>query len=651
MADATTRTSPALRARPATAGRLAAITGTAVALGIAGYFAMFSLYSDYDDEGYCIYMFRELAARGGLYDRVFSQYGPFYMLSFGLPARLFGFDWTWTSARFTALALWIACTALAGLILMMLCRRFLVVLLGEAAVFFLLEPLTWEPMHPGTPSTLLILGLVACGVAMRRRPRTAGAAIGIIVAALALTKINIGIFMAVAVAFATIASSWTRGPVQRKLRLILDVALVALGPALILSYGYAPWKATFACVYVTAAVALIYTSRAWDRNDSGKGGRTGGASPVASPVAMATGAAAAGALVLMVALATGSSPGGLIDGILLRPTAHGRYANVPVDISTIWVFWLLAIPATRKGLERLASTKGGARFRRKVAAFRILGGLILLAGATGSLPAHGIAFLPLSVLALMPPPKGSSNEITNRASGDLFAHRLLVAVAVLSTLQVFPVAGAQVAPGLVGALLCALVAVDQGMAEWLSAREQSIGRPIAAATLALAVLLCALVAVPAGRLTYTWITRYQAGEDVSLNGADRVRLDPTEVTDLRWIASTLHDNCAELVTVPGIESFYMLARIEPPTGYNAPGPMMLKGPEQQAIIDKLDASEGPVCALTHPGPFPSTARLAIDVETNELSPVDTPKLLENYVKQPGWRLLGERRGYEVWVRG
>jgi len=51
--------------------------------------------------------------RGGLYDRVFSQYGPFYYAVFGLPSRLLDARWTIGAGRVTTLALWVATAAVS----------------------------------------------------------------------------------------------------------------------------------------------------------------------------------------------------------------------------------------------------------------------------------------------------------------------------------------------------------------------------------------------------------------------------------------------------------------------------------------------------------------------------------------------------------
>lgn len=52
-----------------------------------------------DDAGYMTVLVREWVSRGGLYDRVYSQYGPFHVLVFGVPSWLFGFEVTMERAR------------------------------------------------------------------------------------------------------------------------------------------------------------------------------------------------------------------------------------------------------------------------------------------------------------------------------------------------------------------------------------------------------------------------------------------------------------------------------------------------------------------------------------------------------------------------
>jgi len=49
-------------------------------LVVAGATQLFSTFMVYDDEGYVLFSLKTFAEGGGLYERVYSQYGPFFFL-------------------------------------------------------------------------------------------------------------------------------------------------------------------------------------------------------------------------------------------------------------------------------------------------------------------------------------------------------------------------------------------------------------------------------------------------------------------------------------------------------------------------------------------------------------------------------------------
>ena len=53
----------------------------AAALAIAGYWLLFTTFMVYDDEGYVLLSLKNFAAHGALYDKVYTQYGPFFYVA------------------------------------------------------------------------------------------------------------------------------------------------------------------------------------------------------------------------------------------------------------------------------------------------------------------------------------------------------------------------------------------------------------------------------------------------------------------------------------------------------------------------------------------------------------------------------------------
>src|SRR5258708_9430576 len=70
-----------------------ALLGAIVA--IAACALLFTTFMMYDDEGYVLFSLKTFTETGGLYERVFSQYGPFFFL-FHPALHLRGFEVTHT---------------------------------------------------------------------------------------------------------------------------------------------------------------------------------------------------------------------------------------------------------------------------------------------------------------------------------------------------------------------------------------------------------------------------------------------------------------------------------------------------------------------------------------------------------------------------
>ena len=59
-------------------------TVTAAGLTFAAGLVMFSAFMFYDDEGYVLISLQNFAEHGGLYHEVFTQYGPFPFVAYGV---------------------------------------------------------------------------------------------------------------------------------------------------------------------------------------------------------------------------------------------------------------------------------------------------------------------------------------------------------------------------------------------------------------------------------------------------------------------------------------------------------------------------------------------------------------------------------------
>ena len=142
----------------------------ALLVGPLAFYAFFTSFQDYDDEGYLLISLREYARGGVLYDEVYSQYGPaYFQLVTGL-FRVAGLAFVHTQGRAVALALVIAAAILCAVATWRLSRSLLIALAAELLVVQALLPSRAEPLHPGALLALLLGGLILVAH-LPRRPR------------------------------------------------------------------------------------------------------------------------------------------------------------------------------------------------------------------------------------------------------------------------------------------------------------------------------------------------------------------------------------------------------------------------------------------------------------------------------------------------
>ena len=173
----------------------------ALLAGPLAFYAFFTGFQEYDDEGYLLISLREYARGGALYDEVYSQYGPaYFQLVTGL-FRVAGLAFAHTQGRAVALALVIATAILCAVATWRLSRSLVIALAAELLVVQALLPSRAEPLHPGALLALLLGGLILVATCLDGpRWRVAAGFGGVLLATMLLMKVNVGLFAAVGIA-------------------------------------------------------------------------------------------------------------------------------------------------------------------------------------------------------------------------------------------------------------------------------------------------------------------------------------------------------------------------------------------------------------------------------------------------------------------
>jgi hypothetical protein len=172
------------------------------------YFKIFSIFQSYDDEGYILLSLKSFVAGKPLYDEVYSSFQPAFYVMYRLFFVLSGVSVCHDNIRFVTLVLWMLAAALNGLITRRLTGSGVLSLVVVVISVRLLEPFANEPGHPQTIACVLVQVIVACCTfteAFARRRLAIG--LGVLVGLTVLTKINIGVFVALPLAILATAGN------------------------------------------------------------------------------------------------------------------------------------------------------------------------------------------------------------------------------------------------------------------------------------------------------------------------------------------------------------------------------------------------------------------------------------------------------------
>jgi hypothetical protein len=564
---------------------------------IAGYFALFTQFAPYDDEGTLLVTLNGFAHGHALYNEIYTPYGPFYYELFGGLLALFGHDITTDISRTAVLIMWVGMSLVSGLTAQRLTGRLELGLTGMIAAFATLFVLAGEPMHPQVLCVVLIgafTALAVFGPGGRSRVIWTGGAAGEILAALVLTKLNLGIL---AVAATVIAAAVTVGPLANRGWIRWPITVIALLFPLALTGQDLDleWVRNLTAMEILAMAAILVA--AWsirpprDEEDSLTPRWVLGA---------VIGFAVAFVVIMLAIVLDGSTLSEAYEGMVTEAARVREVNMTEFPNPAAAVDWALAAVAAA-AITVWARWGGGEKPSIWPGLLRAAAGLVIWFSIAkikpvGLSPSVGNPDSLAAVLAWVAvlPPGG-----VVRWPYERFLRVLLPALAVAETLQVYPVAGSQMGIAAfvyvpVGAL-CLADALTC-LRRWSEARGglavQRLGVIVSIVAAALAVdFAINSVARPA----VNGAIDYHHQKSLDLPGASALRLPPEEAEHYERLIALLHENnCTTFVGYPNIDSFYLWAEIEPPLPY-APGAWVnaMDSERQQTVVDELKSSPRP----------------------------------------------------------
>jgi hypothetical protein len=554
---------------------------------------MFTGFAPYDDEGYMLVALKSFLNHGSLYDDVFTQYGPFYYEAFGAVFSVFGVPATHDGGRTVALVVWVLSGLLVGLSGWRMTGSILLGLATQMLAFGAIVTVVNEPMHPGGIICLLLASIVAISCLVR--PQVSVGAIALLggaVMALILVKINVGAFALAALAL-TCVVSYPALARPRWLRPLVEIGFVALPLLLVTSKVGDAWARHYAVHVAVAALAVVIALRA----------RPSARRPSEELWWLGGGLLVVGLTVCAAILGAGTSPGGLVEGILEQPLRQSNAFSIPLSLSSrTYLFDLLAITGalTYWYVARYRDLRPSPTWSSIVSVLSILIGAEMALAVIGrtvffdatTFAGFQLALLSFAWVGLIPAPGDAP-------VGTAFARLLLPPLAVLQALHAFPVAGSQVQWSAfllipVGAI-CIANGV-RGLAPRLTAMPERRGM-FALAAVATAIAMVVLANVQLRQSIQAARASYDVSVPLDLPGAADVRLGQPEADLYRDVTAAIDANCRSFVMLPGMNSFYLWTEQEPPTLYNATGwPTLFDNAHQQRVIDETNSIAG-LCLL------------------------------------------------------
>jgi hypothetical protein len=498
----------------------------AVPATITAYYNIFLRIKPYDDEGTLMDVVRNFLSGRPLYDAVPCIYGPAFVFYQWAAHRLAGAQVTTDSIRFVSIAFSIGADLLVFWLVYRGTRSALVAAGAFVVAFRALTSLAEDPGHPQELCLLLVLamGVAACYAANVSRMMWW---LGGLAGALAMTKINIGALMVLAIGLVLMyAARWRMARIAA-IAGSLGFVWLLMAPLLTMDWTRRYWFV--AEISLVALMIALWRVR-FDVRVGWREFAIAGAGFVAAVAALAS-----------FALATGSTPGAMIEWMIVKPRAAigpGWFFELPIERRML-VWTLLGLAAALAAQTRFVRPWMTAAAKLTGAA-----GVVIL-----------VMWREEEYLMTAVPPFLWLLTVTEdqeaRSRLSVFSRALLAAIGVLLVLYGYPVAGnAQI--DLVSTFLIGVTAVGAGDGcRWLATRlgrgERWV-RWLAYAAMALLLVRFSFI-MPLNARTY-----YFENPALGVPGARRLHLED-DAAGLRNLVGVAQRNCTALLTAPGMPSF------------------------------------------------------------------------------------------------
>ena len=576
----------------------------AIAATVAAYFYLFTQFAAYDDEGTVLVTLKSFVAGETLYKDIYTPFGPFYYELFGSLFSLSGHQVTTDASRSIVMVIWVGSSLLFGLAVQRFTARVSLGVTAMLVAFAVVFILSQEPMH----AQVLAVGLLAVFTAVvagcdTRRALLVGGVCGALLAALVLTKINLGIYAVAAVFFAAVLAV---EPLHRRwwLRWPVIVAFLAL-PFVVTGRDLSnELVRNLALIELLAAISVAVAAWSVRLQPATKDDR---AATVRWLAGAAGGFILAFVAILGVIFLTGSTPADVYDGVVTQALRIRDVNAIQIGITGASIDLGIAAIAAAAAVSWLRS-RGDTGSGLWSGALRAAGGVAIWFSIAqmsplsfGPDPGNPDALAMVLAWIAVVPPAGAAESTQKR-----FVRVLLPALAVAEVLQTYPVAGSQMRIAAVMFVAVGGICLGDAFTElraWSAARgPQSLQRLSAIAAVAIVALGAKFALDGIVQPTVARVIVYNEERSLALPGATALRLPAAEAEPYERVVELLHRyRCSDFIGYANVDSLYLWSEIDPPRPA-APSAWMLALDEddQGRILRQMRATPRP-CAVRNEG--------------------------------------------------
>ncbi len=371
-------------------------------------------------------------------------------------------------------------------------------------------------------------------------------------------------------------------------------ALIGAATLVLLSHDFdTPWVQKLIALQIAGSLAIVVRAVLLPHTDEDPDG------PWRWIARFAAGGLAVVVVVSLLIIVLGTTPGGLVDGVLIDPTRHPEidvlaftFHSGLIALAVVALAFSVGITLARDRLgdsAAMVAVRAGARI---AAAIAILASVVQQTQVYIEPSSRTVTFGVLAAWLVAVAPRGIAES-----QPKAFARLGLALVAVLEVLQAYPVAGSQLKAASLLFVVVAVVLLSDGL-RVLATMPKKVSIPSVVAPAAIGVIAAYIaiagVLVPLKDARADW----RANTPLDLYGAHLLRIPQQQADSYRTlVAGVKRAGCDPVVSMPGQYSLQGWFRQRPPSGYNVSNWMLLVSLKRQREIVRTISDKPHLCVL------------------------------------------------------